>query len=150
MIQLHKVHFITAPCPTPTPHLSSTVKPAVKIYVRGRAACTGPACPELTTEREDFYGSAAGAPGELRGFRFISDFTSLWHPSCQRLIVESFGQVHTGCSAYLHLYPPTPHHTPHLLPLLQTHTQSYRGQEVQSGCLDWLSQSKSSMLDPME
>lgn len=40
---------------------------------------------------------------EPLGLGFISDFTSLSHPSCQSLIVKSFTHAHTGCSLSLSL-----------------------------------------------
>lgn len=83
------------------------------------------ACMELTTACEKrLLWLGCGAHWEPRGLRFISDFTSLSHPSCQRLIVKSFPHVHSGCSAHLHLLPLAVSLSLSLT-FLQTHTQSY-------------------------
>lgn len=45
-----------------------------------------------------------GASRELPGLWFISDFTSLSHPSCQSLIAKSFTHIHPGFSLSLVLF----------------------------------------------
>lgn len=90
-----------------------------------------------------FSQGTAGALVYLRLYIFVPFIMS--KTDSERLYSHTHGPF--GSATFFDIYRTTA--TPLCLSLAHTHSHTEE-KELKSGCLDWLSRSKSSVLDPME